>query len=881
MTKFLHLIIIINFIPTYLFSETVTIYATQSAQYSANDCCTLNILTNQNSNTLTSQDCQDMGAYYGCGMSKQVPFWIFDLSTLESSIDIQSIQFKGNLPTENWSDVYLSVSTTVGQISTNIASDLWNGGDWASGNGQHSSINWPIGDFSQNIPLEIFLQGVLSGQLNILSYTSNPWTIFSIVNSGDNAPRLVIDYEDIFEQVDYETQIQTIFNNNCTSCHINGGAYYGGLDLSSYDSLMAGSNNGAVVVSSDHANSLLWQKVNSGEMPPQNNPNLTNDEISLIAQWIDEGALLITTYEGPVWHVSTTGSDSTGDGSEENPFATIQKGIDTASEGDTVLVSAGTYYENIVWPEMDGISLVGNNAEDCIIDGSDTARVIDIWVLGTLITELTVIENFTIQNGNAGIYFGGGIRIGNSNARINNLIVRNNDANYGAGIACSGCHGIFSNIELEDNIASSTGGGIGIFFNSSTNNFQPIFTDVNFTNNSANMNNGGGAYLEKSATFINCSFINNTSLQGGALYITNGSEILIKETSIISNSATATGNYIISGGIYIAAGSASLRNTIVWGNTPYNLQFNEVGPDSFFISYSDIQGGIEEIEIQGNNQYLEWDETNINSNPLFCNPDSGDYTLAENSPCVGSGENGANIGALGVGCGIQVDWDFSLSEPVIEVLGTDNEWNPGDTISVKIDFCNNTDVAHNWYPGVTIESDSSLTSLHSGHIWFYAMFADTCHAISWGAIANTSIISDTVVTFSAYPEALNCQNQPEYCIDGDTLTFEVPIVVQIVATEPEYFIPEVFTLHQNYPNPFNPITTLQYDLPEDVLVNITIYDIMGRVVKTMVNSQQNAGFKSVRWNAANNRGQPVSAGLYLYTIQAGEFKQTKKMLLLK
>ena len=55
-----------------------------------------------------------------------------------------------------------------------------------------------------------------------------------------------------------------------------------------------------------------------------------------------------------------------------------------------------------------------------------------------------------------------------------------------------------------------------------------------------------------------------------------------------------------------------------------------------------------------------------------------------------------------------------------------------------------------------------------------------------------------------------------------------------------------FTLHQNYPNPFNPTTTLKYDLPEDAMVNITIYDMMGRIVKTMVNSQQNAGFKSVR-----------------------------------
>jgi len=90
-----------------------------------------------------------------------------------------------------------------------------------------------------------------------------------------------------------------------------------------------------------------------------------------------------------------------------------------------------------------------------------------------------------------------------------------------------------------------------------------------------------------------------------------------------------------------------------------------------------------------------------------------------------------------------------------------------------------------------------------------------------------------------------------------------------------------FTLSQNYPNPFNPVTAIHYDLPEDALVNITIYDMMGRIVKTMVNAQQNAGYKSVIWDATNNAGQPVSAGLYLYTIQAGAFRQTKKMVMLK
>jgi len=94
---------------------------------------------------------------------------------------------------------------------------------------------------------------------------------------------------------------------------------------------------------------------------------------------------------------------------------------------------------------------------------------------------------------------------------------------------------------------------------------------------------------------------------------------------------------------------------------------------------------------------------------------------------------------------------------------------------------------------------------------------------------------------------------------------------------------ENFSLNNiyNYPNPFNPITTLEYDLPEDAVVNITIYDMMGRVVNTLVNGSQTAGYKSIQWDATNNLGDPVSAGLYIYTIQVGEFRQTKKMVLLK
>ena len=93
--------------------------------------------------------------------------------------------------------------------------------------------------------------------------------------------------------------------------------------------------------------------------------------------------------------------------------------------------------------------------------------------------------------------------------------------------------------------------------------------------------------------------------------------------------------------------------------------------------------------------------------------------------------------------------------------------------------------------------------------------------------------------------------------------------------------PTKFNLQNSFPNPFNPVTTLRYDLPEDALVNITIYDMVGRVVKTLMNDQQTAGYKSIQWNATNDAGSPVSAGIYLYMIQAGDFRQTKKMGLLK
>ncbi len=119
-------------------------------------------------------------------------------------------------------------------------------------------------------------------------------------------------------------------------------------------------------------------------------------------------------------------------------------------------------------------------------------------------------------------------------------------------------------------------------------------------------------------------------------------------------------------------------------------------------------------------------------------------------------------------------------------------------------------------------------------------------------------------------------------VEADNAPFSITIDgADALSAYLEGLIPDEFALHQNYPNPFNPVTTLRYDLPEADLVSITIYDMLGREVKTLINQTQEAGYRSVIWDATNDYGKPVSAGIYLYQIHAGEYISTKKMVLLK
>ena len=498
------LIVLFFFSIKQLIAEEVVIYAIESAQYLANDCCTFNYVESHNGDIIGSQECQDMGAYYGCGMAKIAPIWRFDLTSLSDDVIVHYVTLKGYVLDEPWPDVYLSLSSSIGPISEDLASELWSGNHWSSGSGQYNSISWPIGDFSQNLPVDIFLEAIESDQMNIMAFMGGNWSSYSMTNSGENAPRLVVEY--------------------------------------------------------------------SGSLAPEITA-ISNQE---------------TNEDEPITINVIASSDSNLD-------------LTYFAESDT---SAMPVYMN----------------------GSTLAVGLEVNWSG-----------------------------------VGNITVVVND---------------------ENGLSDST-------------NFMVTVNPV---------------------------------------------------------------------------------------NDP---------PQDFSLIYPTLE------------------------DTIIINPD--------------------------------IDWTMPFYWETSNDVDSDIIYQ----LSVSLNYFN--DIYTTDYENVT----DSLTNIS---VYEWAVLMTNLNLPRWTL--------DYVVTAT----------DGEYTVQSEAGQFVFQNTSLSVAEE---LTPLSYKLHQNHPNPFNPVTSLRYDLPEDALVNITIYDMIGRVINNLVTSKQTSGFKSVQWNATDNFGQPVSAGVYLYQIKTGNFTQTKKMLLLK
>jgi len=536
-----------------------------------------------------------------------------------------------------------------------------------------------------------------------------------------------------------------------------------------------------------------------------------------------------------------------------------------------VMVSAGIYYENILWPSTNGIQLLGSSEEDCIIDGDSSGSVIRFEVgIDGIIDSTTLVSDFTLQGGfvssgsGGGVYcnnsalklanvtitrniafqgnggglscvdsspiltevtisenfatfdyiYGGGGRGGgiyciNSDPILTNVTITNNTGRQGGGIFCDNSNPMLVGVNVNDNHAQilcfpCAGSGGGIYFVDSNPTLSNVIisgniadadestsygggiqcvnshaqlTDVTIANNQASI--GGGINCINSPIIItNALIMNNMSGAGGGMSMFTSNPVLT-DVTIINNSAngrapynpgsragiycaensnptitnvTISGNSSLwaCGGIHVSGSAPTLSNSIIWDNSNSEIALTGISDtSSIYISYCDIKGGIDSI-YTSNNDTLYWGEGNINIDPLFCNSDSNDYALTEYSPCLGTGENGANMGALDMGCGVM-----------------------------------------------------------AGYV--------------------------------------------------------------------EFNIHTIFSLNENFPNPFNPSTTLSYILFEHALVDMTIFDILGQELVTLHHAEMLPGQYEVQWNGMDRAGNQVSTGVYFCRLSAGVFSQSIKL----
>jgi len=255
-------------------------------------------------------------------------------------------------------------------------------------------------------------------------------------------------------------------------------------------------------------------------------------------------------------------------------YTEIQAALNAAAEGDTVQVAPGTYNENIVWPDINGIKLIGSGEENCLIQGHESYKaVISIeksQADDITINSKTLISGFTISKGrNGGIrcihsspYLSnlividntyGGINCSHSSPALYDINIIDNGADNGGGVYCSNSSPILTNVNISDNWANTKGGGIYCEYSS------PTFFNVNISNNGTNYY-GGGIYCLSSSTFSNLNIINNLADYGGGIYIDCCSPTF-DNVKVLKNTSREDG-----GGVYLN-GCCYNQQTFTFSNT--------------------------------------------------------------------------------------------------------------------------------------------------------------------------------------------------------------------------------------------------------------------------------------------------------------------------
>ena len=550
------------------------------------------------------------------------------------------------------------------------------------------------------------------------------------------------------------------------------------------------------------------------------------------------------------YYVSTSGSDATGTGSSSSPWATLQHAIDNVASPSTaniIHVAGGTYTETVsINRSFTNLTISGAGAESTIIQAASTSSTASNRVFTIADGQTISLIGITIRYGKTpSNQHGGGVYNGTGALTVTNCsFIDNEAASFGGGIYNKGTAAV-SNSTFSGNSSFDCGGGYA-----ADDGTKDEITNCTFIDN--NSNNGAGIFLNSFSSPATSYFVTNCSVVGNA-----------------TPSGSGEG-----GGIYIMGGTLSIKNTILANN-------QASGSDNDFYTYqaADVtDNGYNIVEVVSsisneNNGYSFSATGDLTGTSLTLNISS---TLGNNNTNNGTQTLKLTSGSVAINAG-NSSANGTVSVPTQDQRGANRN---GTTDIGAYEFYDNsgsTPVTLYSFSADVIRSFVKLNWKTATEVNNYGFAIERQNVTriagnlsdKWETIGfveghgNSNSPKEYSFTDENCPSGSIQYRLKQIDIDGN---FEYSEIAEV-----EVGAPVKFELSQNYPNPFNPTTTISYVIARsgatrqspELSVQLTVYDILGREVATLVNKKQAPGKYSVQFDASK-----FGSGIYIVSLRA-------------
>jgi hypothetical protein len=563
------------------------------------------------------------------------------------------------------------------------------------------------------------------------------------------------------------------------------------------------------------------------------------------------------------YYIAPSGNDGN-NGSISSPWHTVKYAWSHSGGGDTVLVRGGTYSEGRdIWlvggsggQSKQFWTLKAYPGEDAIFsNGRFIADDAYIRIQGLHLTKTSILQAVRWTDGihehiefidnifegtmSPAMYF-----IANDGLVQGNKVILTNAGSHGLYIM----HG--SNNVVRGNYVQGSGKyGIHIYD-------EEKYDTHAFIKNLLVENNTVVGSETRAGIIISAGESNSLAIDIDGVTVRNN--IVMK---------TAGGGDGITIRLYGKVRNVHIYNNVIYSNADNGISINAEDVDSVDIKNNILcSNGGQQIAVSSkmsalvisNNLYFQpslagsgiTDGHPLSGDPLFVDAANGNFHLRSNSPAIDAG--------------INVGMPYAGSAPDLGAFEYDQ------SSSLQLNFFKATP------RGESIELQWQLAFV-SSFVGFEVEKRTENNEYARIAFIQNSGESETASVYS-YSDDQVTAGTAYYRLkilktDG---TFDYSSEIQIT-----FSVPESISLLQNFPNPFNPTTEISYNLPEAAEIDLTVYDILGNHIKTLVHERQSAGLKTVQWTGQDEDDRSVSSGVYIYILIAGGFSGTRKMLLLR